>query len=351
MKRPLGFFLLAVLSVFAAATSAFAARPTIGHQPFPADYKPHPCAPSDACASLTPGQVVDTASTMRGYSITQDWLDQNWTTMMELIRPTCAKLATCYATPGNTSLFCMDLLFPEFWGLCDRYPADSKDFEQCAMFMRIYSLGADLRDKKLWKQAQTCAAQQQKRTEPATMKAWMSPEKIGDDYKGTFTVYALNPETNVPVQALVSMEGGVKLTARAPGGKPWSNYEIRWDGKLPRVANADGHTDLVPPKITVTADGYTPVTMTMPAAPRKVIVEMSPAADKLKRGKNKVTVNAKDAATGEPVELRVMLGETILGDTNEPLEIELKKGEKRPEIWATSLFDKYSDVVVAPAEK
>lgn len=345
MKRLLG------ISLLLAATSAFAARPTIGHQPFPADYKPSPCAPADACASLSKGQVVDVASTMRGYSINQDWLDKNWDTMMELIRPTCGKLATCYATPGNTSLFCMDLLFPEFWGLCDRYPQDSEDFEQCAMFMRIYSLRADLRDKKTWQQAQSCASKQPKRTAPAPMKVWMSPEQIGDDYKGTFTVYALDPETNVPIQALVSMEGGVKLTARAPGGKAWSNYEIRWDGKLHRAPNAAGHTDLVPPKITVTADGYTPVTMTMPAAPRRVAVEMSPAPNKLKRGKNKITVNAVDVATGKPVELRVMLGETIIGDTNKPLEIELKKGEKRPEIWATSLFDLYNDVVVAPAEK
>jgi hypothetical protein len=89
----------------------------------------------------------------------------------------------------------------------------------------------------------------------------------------------------------------------------------------------------------------------MPAAPRRVAIEVSPAIDKLKRGKNKITVNAIDVMTNKPVELRVMLGETILGDTNKPLEFEVKKGEKRPEIWATSLFDKYSDVVVAPAEK
>lgn len=346
MKKTLGLLLLA-----AASLSAFAARPTIGHQPFPANYTPHPCAPASACASLSKSEVADVAATMRGYSLRQEWVDKHWDEMLALIQPTCAKLATCYATPGNQSLFCMDLLFPEFWGLCDRYPAGSEMNEQCSMFMRIYSLRADLQDKKLGQQAQACAAEKTPRTGTRPMKVWMSPDSIGEGYDGKFTVYALDPETNVPIQALVTMSDGTRLSARAPGGKPWTNYEIKWPVKFNRVTNSAGHIDLVPPSITVTADGFEPVTLRMPAQPRIVIVEMSPAAGKLKRGRNSVTVNARDAETGKPVELRVMLGETILGDTNKPLEIELKKGEKRPEIWATSLFNLYSDVVIAPAEK
>jgi hypothetical protein len=343
--------LLPLLLLAAASVSAFAARPTIGSQPFPDDYTPHPCAPAAACASLSKAEVVRVGAAMRGYSLKQDWVDRHFEEMVELLKPACAKLATCYATPGNQSLFCMDLLFPAFWGLCDRYPKDSEMFEQCSMFMRIYSLRADLQDKETWKQAQACAAEKTPRTGTRPMKVWISPETIGDGYDGKFTVYALDPETKVPIQALVSMNDGSRLSARAPGGKPWTNYEIKWPVKFTRVTNAAGHIDLVPPSITVTADGYEPATLTLPAQPRKVIVEMTPAADKLKRGRNSVTVTARDAATGKPVELRVMLGETILGDTNEPLEIEIRKGEKRPEIWATSLFNLYNDVVVAPAEK
>ena len=118
-----------------------------------------------------------------------------------------------------------------------------------------------------------------------------------------------------------------------------------------RVRNAAGHTDLVAPTITVTADGYTPVNLALPMRAPQVIVEMTPAAHLLKRGKNSVTFTARDADTGKPAELRIMLGDTVLGGTNEPLKIELKKGVKRPEIWATSLFNKYSDVVIVPAEK
>ena len=344
MKRLPGFLVLL------ASLNAFAARPTIGHQPFPDDYVPHPCAAAAACASLSRSQIVDAAATLRGYTIDQAWLEAHWDEMLELVRPTCAKLATCYATPGNSSLFCMDLLFPEFWGKCDRYPKDSPDYEQCSLFMRIYSLRADLKDKETWEQAQACAAKQPARTQPGTMKVWMSPERIGDEYSGKFTVYALDVETRVPVQALVTMEG-TRLSARAPGGKPWTNYEIEWPVKFRRVPNADGHTDLVPPSVTVTADGYAPITLTLPAEPRKVVVGMTPSAGKLKPGPNTVTVTAKDVVTGQPVELRVMLGDTVAGDTNKPITIELPKGQKRPEIWATSLFEKYSDIVVAPAGK
>ena len=345
MKTTLGLLIL-----HGTAASSFAARPTIGHQPFPDQFQQHPCAPGDACGSMTPGKIVDVASTMRGFILKQEWVDAHWKEMMELMRPTCRKLGTCYATPGNGAVFCMDLLFPEFWSVCNRYPESSDDYQQCAMFTRIFSMRADLRDKKIWKEAQACSAAQAQPGQAKTMKVWMTPDRIGEDYGGRFVVYAADAATNVPIQALVSMKD-VRLRARAPGGKPWTNYEIAWDAKMLRVPNGDGHTDLAAPQITVSAEGFAPVTLAMPMTAGKVTVEMSPAAKKLKPGKNRIVVTARDAQTGKPVELRVMLGETILGDTNEPLVLELAKGQKRPELWATSLFDKYSDVVIAPAEK
>jgi len=345
MKR-----ILVVLFLLA-APAVFAARPTIGAQKFPDDYKPHPCAAPQACASLSKDEIVSVGATMRGYSLTDEWVKSHWDTMLEMIRPTCAKLATCYATQGNQSTFCTDLLFPEFWGLCDaRYPAGSHDNEQCAMFVRIYTLRADLRDKDIWAEAQACSAEKTPRTSVGTLEVTMIPATIGRDYKGRFTMYALDRDTRVPIQALVEIPN-TRLSARAPGGRAWTNYEIEWPATWLRVPNADGHTDLVAPSLSVTAEGYTPVLLTMPMTPPKVIVEMSPSAAQLKPGKNSVTITARDADTNEPVELRVMLGKTILGDTNKPLALELKKGEKRPEIWATSLFDRYSDVVIAPAEK
>jgi hypothetical protein len=342
--------ILSAFLILFAATAASARRPTVGAQPFPNDYVPHPCASKTACKSFDPQELVGFAAATKGLTIDQDWIDKRWPDMIELIGPTCAKLATCYATPGNSDLFCFDLLFPEFWSLCERYPEGSKDREQCSMFVRMYMFGADLSDRDMWKQAQACAAEKTPRVGTRPMKVWMSQEKIDDNYSGMFTVYALDPETRVPIQALVTMEG-VRLFARSPGGKSWTNYELKWPAKFIRVPSTEGHTKFVAPTITVTANGFEPVTLTLPMEPPKVVVKMSPAPEQLKRGKNNVTVTAHDEETGKPVELRVMLGETILGDTNEPLEIELKRGQKREEIWVTSLFDRYEDLVVAPAEK
>lgn len=346
MKKALVLLLLVV----AAPAALAAGRLKAGNQPFPDDYKPSPCASSDTCASLEQHEIAQVASTMRGFSLQQEWVDKHWKDMIELMRPTCQKVSTCYATRGNSAAWCMDLLFPEFWGLCDKYPQDSVMWEQCSMFMRIYSLRADLRDKKTWKKVQECALLSSPATQPRKMEVWMSPEKIDDDYDGRFIVYARDVETRVPVQALVEMPD-TRLSARAPGGKPWTNYEIKWPVSFVRVPNADGHTDLQPPQITVTAEGYEPVTLTMPVAPGQAVIETTPALDKLKPGKHQVTFKARDAATGKPVELRIMLGEIPLGLTNRPLELEIKKGEKRPEIWATSLFHRYNDVVILPAEK
>lgn len=339
---------LLVSLLLALPTSAFAARPTIGSQPFPNDYRPSPCAPEDACASLTPTGIVDVASTMLGYSIAQEWVDARWNEMISAIRPACAKLGTCIATRPNTVAFCVDLLKPEIWGTCDRHPAGSADYDHCAALTRVFTML--LRDEKMGQKPRECAAAQPAPSGDAPMTAWIAPETIGSDYAGIFTVYALDPETRIPIMALVSMESQKLTTKASPGGKPWTNYQIEWPVKLLRIPNAAGHTDLVPPSITVSAPGFTPVTMKMPVVARTVIVEMSPKAEKLKPGKNTVMFTARDAATGEPVELRVMLGETVLGDTNRPLDLELKKGAKRPEIWATSLFNQYSDVVIAPAE-
>jgi hypothetical protein len=74
---------------------------------------------------------------------------------------------------------------------------------------------------------------------------------------------------------------------------------------------------------------------------------MTPSPDQLKPGKNIITVTARDAATGKPVEARVMAEDMAVGETNKPFELQLTRRDKRPEIWVTSLFDRYSDVVVA----
>jgi hypothetical protein len=121
---------------------------------------------------------------------------------------------------------------------------------------------------------------------------------------------------------------------------------------LTRIPNANGHRDVAAPEVRVEAPGYRTVTFRLPVDVPQMSVEMTPSLKKLKPGKNTVTIVARDTATGQPVEARVMGGGyTVLGKTNEPFELELVRGQKRPEIWVTSLYDRYSDVVVAPAGK
>jgi hypothetical protein len=122
---------------------------------------------------------------------------------------------------------------------------------------------------------------------------------------------------------------------------------VPWKPKPVRVPNAAGHKDVLPPAVTLQAPGYRTVTFRLPMEIPSMKVTMSPA--KLRRGKNTVTVTAVDAATGKPVEARVMGGQLVLGKTNVPFELEVVG--KAPEIWVTSLYDRYNDVVVAPGGK
>ena len=102
-------------------------------------------------------------------------------------------------------------------------------------------------------------------------------------------------------------------------------------------------------EFTIGAPGYPPTSFRLPAVVPKAIAAMTPAA--LKPGKNMITVTAHDSITGKSIDGRVMLGNDEAGFTNQPIAIEWKKGTKRPEIWLKPYLDRYSDVVIEPAEK
>ena len=340
--------LLAVL-LFLTATSSFADERKV----FPDDYTPHPCAPARMCKTgFTRRELVQQGATMRGFSLRDEWIDAHWDELMAAFQPICDKIGSCFATANNVAIFCTDIVLPDVWAICDeKYAKGTDDYEQCAWFVRIYSLGYDLHDKELEDEAKACRNASPKPAEPRQLDVWMAPEKIDwTTYKGNFTVWAIDKETHVPVQAHVIV-GGEWLHARTPKGEAITFYPVPWKLKLTRVPNAQGHQDLTAPVIRVETDGYTPVEFALPYDVRKLNVEMNPPAKKLNRGKNIVTIKARETGTDTPAEMRVMLGDRAIGKTNEPVEIELKRGAKRPEIWITSLYDRYNDVVVAPSEK
>lgn len=321
----------------------------LGREPFPADYKPSPCA-RPACQSFPQSQIAEVAA-LRGWDVGQEWVDAHWSALMAGMEPVCAKLATCLATPCNDPIFCNDVIAVEAHRICNRYPEGSKDREKCTGAMSAYLRGVDSNSHKVFEEAQSCLRRQPPRTGERTFEYWITPERIGPDYAGHFTVYAIDSETRVPVKADVFVEGKTILHAESQTGSPMTFYQVEWKPRFVRAPNAQGHSDVVAPLVRIEAPGYRTETFRMPVDVPKMIVEMNPPPAKLKRGRNSVTVTALDSVTGKPVEARVMGGEIPLGKTNVPFELEWKKGEKRPEIWVTNLFDRYSDVVVAPAEK
>ncbi|HUR79951.1 MAG TPA: hypothetical protein VM733_04255, partial [Thermoanaerobaculia bacterium] len=132
-----------------------------------------------------------------------------------------------------------------------------------------------------------------------------------------------------------------------PAGLPTTFYKVPWKPQPFRVSNAQGHRDVVAPEVRIEAPGYKTASFRLPMTVGSMKVSMKPA--KLKRGRNSVTITATDSMTGKPVEARVMAGQLVAGKTNQPFELEITG--KRPEIWVTNLYDRYSDVVVLPAEK
>lgn len=311
---------------------------------FPSDYQPHPCGSGEeACVSFERTKMGGVAA-LRAWELDQAWVNAHWDELIAALRPACAKLGTCFSTPGNGWLFCNEAVRNDMYSVCDRYPSGSTDNRQCFFFVRIYFVGLGLNSKPAWAKMNACGVEAASPGE-RTFETWMVPDKIDADYEGSLTIYAIDTETRVPVYARVIIPSETPIYATdVPDGKPTTFYSVKWTPKLVRVPAANGHRDVAPPEVRIEAPGYRTVTMAMPMTVPKMIVEMHPA--KLAPGKNTITIAARDAVTGAPVEARVMGGSAVLGRTNEPFVLELAKGAKPPEIWVTSLFDAYSDVVV-----
>lgn len=317
---------------------------------FPDDYKPSPCAPANVCESYKRSSIVNMGAAALGLTaLTETWVDAHWDEIIGSFGPQCQKLASCYAQPNNTFVFCDDVVAKEMIATCDaRFAKGTNDHTQCNQLVRVYAAGITHQSRPRWEAAQACTAKAQQTAE-RKLEVSITPAAIPLDYTGNVFVYALDAETRVPVRASVTIGDDVIFTMLAPEGRATTWYPAPWKPKLVRVGNAQGHRDVAPPQVTVQAKGYTTVIMPIPVTIPKMTAEIAPAT--LKRGKNTVTITTKDASTGEPVEARVMIGERVLGESNQPLELELKRGQKRDEIWVTSMWDHYSDVVVLPAER
>jgi hypothetical protein len=287
------------------------------------------------------------AATFRGFNLSQDWISAHWNEMIPLFRPLCAKIGNCFTVPGNDWVYCVDMLRNEFRATCDRFPKDSTDHEQCLMFSLTYYTGLGAKTK-LSQQTKECVAAQPAQEGERTLQYWITPEKFKEGFDDLLRVHVYDAETHIPVRATVTFDAGKLVSTEGPISTAF--YETKWTAGLKRVPNAQGHRDVVGATATVTANGYKTLTFPIDLAVPKVNITMSPAASELKPGKNAITVSAVDVVTGAPVEMRVMAGNRVVGNTNLPLQLELAPGQKRPEIWVTSLFDRYSDMVVAPAQ-
>ncbi|HEX8153649.1 MAG TPA: hypothetical protein VF698_11010 [Thermoanaerobaculia bacterium] len=341
--RPLTISLLFLASI----TTAAAQQPN-----YPDKYERLACAPESVCKSFDEKSLRSAAARYLGLTLDADWLGKNGARMRELIEVQCAKIANCYAQPDvTTPAFCNDIIVPEMRANCTKeWAKGSKDAEQCRVYVEIFATGLDQYTRKQFQEAHACALEKTPPVKKSVApKVWIEPAKIPYGYKGELYVFAVDPETNLPIPGRIDISHQILWSRPNPEGTLATFYAFKWPTKFVREPNADGHTNVVAPTVTVSFDSYPEVKFPLPVETPKMTLAMTPA--KLKRGRNTVTITAKDVATGQPVEARVMLGERVLGETNKPFALELKKGEKRPEIWVTSLFDLYSDAVVLPAEK
>jgi hypothetical protein len=316
---------------------------------FPTDYTPSPCAASAAsvCQTFPQLRMTAYATALHGYDLHQEWVDAHWDEMSKIILPLCGKIGNCFTVKDNDWVFCLDLMRDEFLGTCAKFPRESEDYDQCVKFSMTYYVGLGAKtqlDASVKECIDALPPENAERSLVASVK-----EKLEVDYEGPLTIYVNDAETHIPVRAQLTIDGTSQLRS-TEGPRPTAGYPSKFRAKLTRVDDGHGHRGVVAPTVTLKATGYKPLILQLPIAIPKMNVTMTPSADQLKPGKNTVTVTAVDADTGKPVYARVMAGELVAGNANKPIIIELEKGKKRPEIWVTSLYDKYADAVIAPAQ-
>lgn len=340
------------------ATSLFAQS----YDPLPADFTPSPCAPENACqSSYERSSLPSAAFALFGLTLDAGWIEQHADTVIAAMGLACRRRATCLGTAGNTFWFCDDVLYAEVHPVCDKlFPkkADAHNWDQCSAFRDTYLTGIELLAGNIWRKAQQCAKVAGATPHTKPFEVWMEPASLRPGFTGTIKFFAIDPDTHLPVLAAITFENQTVYAPANPAGNAATYYPIPYTLKLVRVPNSEGHSDIVPPMVTFTtpaypstADGppYPLVKFRLPAEIPTLAVEMKPGADKLHKGKNRVIISARDVDTGKPVEMRVVIGTDQIGNTNEPLVIDLEKSGHHPEIWLTSLYDRYSDVVVAKA--
>ena len=340
MKKTLSLLILAAFPLFAGAAE---------RNPFPSDFTPSACAPEagSVCETFAKQNFVTFGAQFRGFDLDRKWIDAHWEEMRTAFLPICAKIANCFTIPGNPSTFCIDLARNEFQRPCDRFEPGTRDHDQCTMFATTWVIGLGIK-KQQHLEAQSCATKAAS-GEKRKLEAWTSPSRITADFDGKLRIFAIDADSRIPVRARIASDGPGRFRS-TEGPVPTAAAILEWNPRLKRVPNAEGHTNVVVPSFTLEADGYEPLTIPAPMEIGTMLVEMTPSRAELRSGRNMVTITARDAVTGQPVEARVMAGAHIAGEANTPFELVIEAG-KVPEIWVTSLFDRYSDVVVVPAAK
>lgn len=304
------------------------------------------CAPTGNCATALQSQFSGYAN-LRGDYLPAEWVSANWDRMLALMAPVCEKIANCQAIPGNDWVWCKDQLATNFHSVCDVLP-DEEDRKRCRFFSNVYAFAQDSAARTKHEEIQACAIAANAGKPLKELEVWTVPADIPLGFKGRVTFHAVDRETRIPVMADVAIEGGKLNPEESLGGRTLTGYLLSYQLALRQLPRPDGHRNFAAPIVRLNATGFKPVEYALPVELSRMVVEMTPKT--FKRGTNTVTITAKDSITGKPLEARVMGNDRVLGKTNVPFTFEWKKGQKLPEIWVTSLYDIYDDVVVLPAK-
>lgn len=321
---------------------------------FPSDYKPSPCASKEPCIAFTEVSFEQAAHAFLLRELDPKWDDLHEDELKLTMQPFCVKRATCNASPGRVWWFCNDVFSQELRATCEKLfdpKTQKRDNTYCHTWMDTYSSGVDQHGSADWVKAQKCAKDAGTTTAVHQMDWWAVPPMFPPDYKGPIQIYAIDRDTHIPVQADIRFEGQIIYSTDPPNGSPTTYYQFQWPRKLVRVPRADGHSDVVPVTMTLTAPGYETVSTPTPAVVPAMIVTVTPPVARWKRGVNAIHIAAIDSVSGKPAEAQVYADTQTIGFTNSTVEIAVGPKGRHPEIWIHSPFDAYSDVVVAPAKK
>lgn len=308
MKRVLFFALIALLSAEPVASA---------------------CERADICDAPAARRYPSLARSI-GITVDAAWIEANIESIHASFAPGCEAFGNCLSVWGNSVDFCRLRFTVGLRAECEKTYDISKDlrgWQQCRAVADVFSMRQIMAANAAWPALQECAAGEAGAAGVASPVVRIEPADPAPGVATELVVEAYQPGTGYPMYGLISI-GGTRM------GETFQpvHYALRFEP----VTDEWGRITLRTPEVLVepnpargsNAPPFAAVRAAFATAIPETVLSFEPPPAEWKSGANVIRVTARDAASGEALEGRILKSGDVLGDVGEPVTIVLSGDDR-----------------------